>query len=236
MLKKFSPQMIGRAYGIIRTHFSPIKTETPLIHGPCLVLGSAPKPSVPVGFDEAWTFMTVNASQSSVQHWKFSPSFTIMSDQMFGDRPVNLEGKEAVKGRRTGRLILIKRGYPVSETIKKLQALNYRYDELIVIGHWERSHIAHKVLGGYVVIGMGEQKISTGIFAAIMASFLGAAPVILSGFSFSAHGHAYNEFQRKRSHIHIDQAALFIAQKKGLPFYAADAEFSFESGLPEWKG
>ena len=133
------------------------------------------------------------------------------------------------------RLSDLSRQLTVSETKRILHEIKYQYKELTIINHWERSRIAYKVLGEYVAIGSGEQKISTGIFAALIAFYLGANPVILSGFSFSANGHAYNTFKHKRNHISADKTALLLARKKGLPFYASDSKFSLESGLPEWK-
>jgi hypothetical protein len=229
-------QIINRAYGVFRTNIASTKIKIQPIHGPCLLLGSAPNPSVPVGFDKGWVLITVNASQTSVKSWNVQPNLTVTSDYMLGDTPANIAAKEAIRNNKTGRLILIERKRSVAETKKILQILNYQYDELIAIDHWERSRIAHRILGKYVATGSGEEIISTGVFAALMAYFLGADPVVLSGFSFSINGHAYNTYKHKRSHVSVDRAALSLAREKRLPFYTANNKFSLESGLPEWKG
>jgi len=228
--------IVNRAYGIFRTNIANTEINIPPIHGPCLVLGSAPCPEMPAGFDRTWVFMTVNASQSSVRSRDAQPDLTVMSDCMLADSPANMAAKDAIRNNKTGRLILIERGITIADAKKTLQALNYSCDELMVMDHWQRSRVTHRVLGEYVAAGCGGQKISTGVFAALLAYFLGADPVVLSGFSFSMDGHAYNTFRHKRNHIIVDQAALSLARKKGLPFYAAENRFSLESGLPEWKG
>jgi len=203
--------------------------------GTCLVLGSAPDPVMPAGFDSTWGFVTINASQTSAEKWNVQPDATIMSDRMFEDSPANISGKQAIQNRRTHQLFLIQRGHSIYEIEKILQALHYSFERLTVIDHWTRSRITYEILGSYLAIGSGQQKISTGIFASLMAYYLGATAVVLSGFSFTEDGHAYNTLKHKRYHKSFDKKALSLVQEKGLPFYTTDSRFSSESGLPEWK-
>ena len=225
-----------RNYGIFRTHIASITVKRSLIYGPCLVLGSGPNPAIPAGFNKTWSLLTVNASQASIKDLNMQPAVTVISDQMLGNSAANIAGKEALKNSKTSRLVLINRRYAVSHAKRILRTLNYCYEELSVISHWGRSRIAYEVLKEYVALGSGEQKISTGIFASLLALYAGANQVVLSGFSFSIDGHAYNTLNHKRSHISSDKTALLLARNKGLPFYTPDKTFSAESGLPEWKG
>jgi len=180
--------------------------------------------------------MSVNASQAAFPDCTMRPDFTLMTGQMFGNKPVNISCQDAIKGRNTGRLIYIERGHSLAEGIQRLQLLNYSYDKLFSIDHWQRSRITYKVLGKYFSMGSNEQKISTGVFAVILAYFYGAHPIVMSGFSFSTGGHVYDRTQHKRYHVSVDKAALLRARALKLPFYAADRNFSLESGLPEWTG
>lgn len=203
--------------------------------GRCLVLGSAPDPVLPAGFDSTWALVTINASQASIEKWNAQPDATVMSDRMFEDSPANISGKQAIENRKTRQLFLIQRGHSVDETKKILQALHYSFERLTMIDHWTRSSVTHEILGSYLAIGSGQRKISTGIFASLLAYYLGATAVVLSGFSFTKDGHAYNSLKHKRYHLFSDKRALARVQEKRLPFYASDSTFSFESGLPVWR-
>lgn len=228
-------QAVYHVYGIFRTHIASNSMKRGQLLGTCLVLGSAPDPIIPKDFDETWFLMTINASQASVLKYNMQPNATVMSDRMFEQSPANISGKQAIQNCRTQQLFLIQRGHSICETRKILQELNYSFEEFIAIDHWARSRITHKILGSYLAISSGGQKISTGIFASLLAYYLGASSVVLSGFSLTKNGHAYNSLNHKRHHISFDKKALSLVQEKRLPFYAADRTFSNESGLPEWK-
>jgi len=73
---------------------------------------------------------------------------------------------------------------------------------------------------------------SNGIFLALLALHLGARRILMSGFSLSRTGHAYNTLNLRRVHIEGDTLALRRIAGLGLPIFTNDERFSRESGLP----
>ncbi len=208
-----------------------LQNITPSKKGPCLVLGSAPDLVLPAGFDESWTLLSVNASQASIDR---RPDCTIMTSAMLGEKQVNLSAQNALRGKSTGRLFLIERACSVSAAEEKLRAIGYHYESMATVGHWQRAKVVLRATGRNMAAGSGKRKVSNGIFAALWASHSGACPVVMSGFSFTRDGHAYDRCGYKREHVSIDKKALELAGRKGLPLYAADSNFARESGLPKW--
>ena len=76
------------------------------------------------------------------------------------------------------------------------------------------------------------QPPSNGVFLALLALHLGANRILMSGFSLSKTGHAYNTLNLDRRHLDGDTAALRRIVALGLPVFTNDERFSRESGLP----
>jgi hypothetical protein len=73
---------------------------------------------------------------------------------------------------------------------------------------------------------------SNGIFLALLALHLGASRILMSGFSLSRIGHAYNTLDLPRRHVDGDTLALRRIVQSGLPIFTNDERFARESGLP----
>lgn len=204
-------------------------------NGPCFILGSAPR-AVPPGNEFcSWTYLTVNASQLGGECTGRTPDITLMSGQMLGVSPVNVEAKRAISGKKTGNLWLIERGVLLSDAIDILENLKYKYENIVSISHFHRACIVYDVLGEDLGSGPGEEKLSTGIFASLLALNQGAKKVVLSGFSLTEAGHSYNDAGHKRCHVDVDRVVLSLIVKKKLPIYSLTQCFSDESGLPLWR-
>lgn len=207
------------------------------VSGPCLVLGSAPEPRLPDGFDESWTLVTVNASQAGLKQLGCDrvPDLTVMSGQMLGRKPANLAGQEAIRGQRTRHLILIERGaLDRDESVAVLARHRFSYDQITTITSDERSKIVLEVLKKPLALGDGNEKVSTGMFAALLACYLGARPIVLAGFSLEQAGHSYDDRGLHREHVEYDHVALSYIGHRGLPFFAVDERFAKQSGRPQW--
>ena len=206
------------------------------IEGPCFVLGSAPSALWPDRRFAGWTILTVNAAQAIAPAPGSAPDITLMSGQMLGNEPVNLEAKRVLRGRSTGELWLIERGISAAAAAELLRAMDFTYQALRLITPRLRSRITYRQLGVDASAGSGEQKISTGTFAALLALEQGASSVVLSGLSLSDAGHAYNQLGHKRYHLNSDRSALRVAIERGLPIYTICQAFSQASGIPLWNG
>lgn len=213
----------------------PVCTHLPKFSGPCFVLGSAPNPLVPEGFGEQWQFWTVNASQAGVDALSLGdPDVTVMSAQMLGDRPANVAGKAALKGRRTGQLIVIERGFDAAQIVGILRDIGYAIGKLYFISHFQRAVLVRKLLKADLAYGSGEQKVSTGVFAILLALRQGLSPVVVGGLSLSSGGHSYNQLSHKREHVDVDARALALIRQ--FPVFTTNEQFSRDSGVPLWTG
>ncbi len=228
------PSLLDR----LRARLSVSHVAPDATNGPCLVLGSAPNPVIPSGFDAHWTFISVNASQAGAAAAGITrvPDLTVMSGQMLGTKPENLAGQAALRGGRTKQLLLIERGIATREAIPALRILDFRYDVLRTMNHWERAGLTYRLLGEHLATGSGEDKISTGVFAAVFSALRGHRPTVMSGFSLSSDGHSYNPLGHRRQHRRIDALALRMLAAPRYAVFSADADFAASSGLPLWDG
>jgi hypothetical protein len=218
----------------LRTQLTPLDFGGRRIGGGCFVLGSAPSAVWPDPRFADWVLLTVNAAQAAEPPTPRIPDITLMSGQMLGDDPVNREAKRVLRGLSTSELWLIERGITKDAAIEVLRSLSYKYGSLGVISRRQRSRITYRQLGVDAASGVGEEKISTGVFAALLALEQGASKVILSGISLTADGHAYNDLGHVRHHVNSDQRALAVAIGRGLPLFTLCPVFSKASGVPLW--
>jgi len=207
-------------------------------NGPCLVLGSAPDPVRPVGYGAHWTFVSVNAAQSGAAKVgvKRIPDLTVMSGQLLGKKPENLAGQDALRDASTTQLLLIERGVRAREARPALRELNYRYGALRTMDHWQRAGLTYRLLGEHLATGSGEEKISTGVFAVLVAASLGYGPIVMCGFSLSSDGHSYNPLGHRRQHREVDTRALRMLAQRQHAVFSSDPAFAASSGLPLWDG
>jgi hypothetical protein len=219
----------------LRTQLTPLDFGGRRIDGPCFVLGSAPSAIWPKRTFADWVLLTVNAAQAAAPDTARAPDITLMSGQMLGDDPVTQEAKRVLRGLSTGELWLIERGITRDAAIEVLRSMSYGYHALRVMTRRQRSRITYRQLGVDAASGKGEEKISTGVFAALLALEQGASQVVLSGISLSADGHAYNDLGHVRHHVNSDQRALATAIGRGLPLFTLCPVLSKASGVPLWE-
>jgi hypothetical protein len=216
----------------------PLDKSIPRINGNCFVLGSAPTtPLLPEGFNEKWSMITVNASSVIARRLGIiKPDYTVMSGRMLYDKQANREAQSAIQDGCTKRLILIERGDVCSEKAGQLlNEINFAFDEYYPISHRQRAKITHTVTGKNLAFHGGNRKISTGLFAVVLALHLSAKNVILSGFSLTQDGHYYSSSNLVRAHRDMDRYLLNLLTDKGFPIYAADKNAQAEMNVPLWK-
>ena len=159
-----------------------------------------------------------------------------MSGRMLHDTQANREAQSVIKDGCTKRLILIERGDVDSGKAEELlREINFAFDEYYPISHMQRAKITHAVTGKNLAFHDGNRKISTGLFAVVLALHLSAKNVILSGFSLTQDGHSYSSSNLARAHRDMDRYLLNRLTEKGFPVYAADKKTQVDMKLPLWK-
>lgn len=217
--------MLGAISGLLKP-VSPL----PQLSGPALVLGSGPGACLPTGFDDTWTLATVNGSQAVAARLGCrSPNITLLGASVLKNQPANREAQAVLKARGTETLISIRGRRRFSLARFHLARLGYTFDRFCLISGSERLDFISSVLDERIGVNL---KPSNGVALAFICLHLGAAGVVMTGFSLSRGGHAYNDKNRPRQHTAEDRELLRRSAVKGVPIYAGSVEFAQESGIP----
>lgn len=209
----------------------------PRITGPALVVGSAPHPAKPAGVTSGWFRISVNASQVVLDRFGLPPpDLTVFRSRLADSEPdaAGLAAWTALQGLATQHLLIGSEGGRTARRVAAGHA--YRPARMTVIRNSTRGAIVADVLGEYLTIATNANGISNGVFAALLAVRLGAAPVVLSGFSLQGGWSHAPGLDSQRYHQQGDQRACRLMREKGLPVFAADEAFAASTGLPLWQG
>lgn len=205
--------------------------------GPVLLLGSAPTASVPADFGHDWTLVCANAAQAGGDRLGLaSPQLIVLRTNFFDAGRVHAEAREALRNRSATHVVF--RGVPEQKAYvaDQLADLAFTYETLTVVERQKRERIVLQAVGNVPALIAVNRDLSNGVFSLCCCIDLFRQPVVMSGFSFSVAGHAYNASNLPRAHVDQDRKALRIIQSRGWPVYASEAKFAEESGLPLWKG
>ncbi|MFK3968493.1 membrane-anchored protein [Ensifer adhaerens] len=217
---------------------APPSTPSPFI-GPVVVVGSAPVSHKPAGFNENFTVITVNGSQSVSAGWGVEvPAVTMMMfNQVDGTTPNAVEVRRVLKGRRTGALyVLLWRKDDRRRLEEGLRAFDYSYDTLQIVDRYERMALLDRVAGLRSLELDADSKCSNGMNAVLFALHNGAPAVIITGINPNSAGHVYNQAGLIRLHTQMDKHLVAKLLQAGRPIYTADPLVSEELGIPLWNG
>lgn len=207
--------------------------------GPVVVVGSAPVSHKPAGFNENFTVITVNGSQSVSAGWGVEiPAVTMMMfNQVEGTTPNAVEVRRVLKGRRTGALyVLLWRKDDRQRLEEGLRAFDYSYDTLQIVDRYERMALLDRVAGLRSLELDADSKCSNGMNAVLFALHNGAPAVIITGINPNSAGHVYNQAGLTRLHTQMDKQLVAKLLEAGRPIYTADPLVSEELGIPLWNG
>jgi hypothetical protein len=206
-------------------------TSVPFRH-PCVVLGSAPDPSVPPG---PYHLICVNSSGYAARALGLpEPDVTVLAGFKL-IHPNREEDRQALRGLRTRTLLLVTYLLPVplAEAERMLAELDFRYERLETVDFDGRARVIEGVTGSPLGSEAApESRVSNGIFAACYALQAGAPCVVLCGISLTSGGHFYSDRGRPRRHIASDTAALVALQARGWPVQTTDAGMARATGMP----
>jgi hypothetical protein len=202
----------------------------PEIDRPALVLGSGPNAAPPPGFPEGWSLLTVNGSQAIASGWGASvPEVTLFGTTVLDRRPSNLAAQAVLRGKSTKSLLIVADRHKKLMNRLRLLMIGYRFQSLSWLTTEERRAFLASVLGEDIA---GRVKPSNGVFLAIIALAQGAPEVMMTGFSLTSKGHAYNDLSHPRNHAAADAEVLAGLSDRKLPITTNDERFAAEAGIP----
>jgi hypothetical protein len=198
----------------------------PALSGPALVLASGPGAAVPSDFNERWTLATVNGSQAVAARLGLgSPDVTLMGTSILR----NKDAQEVLRGKRTGTLICVRDKKHRDPARIRLAFLKYSYSGFFFLTRQERLRLLSEMVGESVA---SPARPSNGVILALLALHLGCEKVIMTGFSLTKDGHAYNNKGCVRGHKEQDRHILGKVVQRKLPIFTNQPDFSAESGIP----
>ena len=207
--------------------------------GPALVLGSGPNSRIPQNYGPGWTLVTANAAQIAAEALGLpAPDIALMHRGIFvGIDQADHYKRELLAGRGARHLVVPIWPGSTAPLAEGARGFRYGFETLTGLGKWQLAHLVWSLSGDYVATRRSwQKKISTGAFAIFMTRYLGASPIVLSGFSLSSSGHAYDKRNSFRHHADEDAVLIRMALRAGFPLFAADPGFAAETGIPMWEG
>jgi len=207
-----------------------LRSLLPVLNGPTLVLGSAPEPKLPSEIDTSWKLICVNGSGFVAKSLQLPvPDITIISGATFGKTQANQEGQLALTNLKTKILIYIDVSHSFDVAKQIMDKVGYRFEKVFIMKAEAREKIIRTVT---------RQPVdptclpSNGIFASILALFMGTTSVTLSGISLIKTGHHYSQSDCPRQHVLDDSRFISAMIGMDMPLITADIELAKSSGLP----
>lgn len=198
----------------------------------CLVVGSAPSAILPpaASFDAC---ICVNGSPWTLRKMGMGcPDMTVVAGwSTRTDKPVRLETQRIWRGLETRRLFFIETGATAEEGRRVIDACGFRYETFQSIAQIERSVIIGDVCGRELGWGKRDDRVSNGIFSAILAIWGGASEVIIAGISVGG-GHAYIKEETPREHQQGDEAFFALASSLPVHLSTTSQELRQRYGFP----
>jgi hypothetical protein len=186
-------------------------------HKRALVIGSAPNLVLPP-VDRYDTVICVNGSgRPAFDLGILQPDLTVVGGYSTrSDTDVRLKTRIAWRGLETNCLLFVVSGRAAWRGRRIIRSAGLRFDTFRTVSMEERAFITSEVCRENLFQGEREDRISMGVFAAIVALWSGADRVILAGFSLGG-GHRYIEGDTPRYHLAGDARFFRSARALSLP-------------------
>lgn len=181
----------------------------------CIVVGSAPGAIAPVMLDGDAVFC-VNGSPFSARAMGLrTPNVTVVDGNSTRQHEqVTVATQQAWRGLSTRHLLLIEAGTTARRGKRVIKASGMQYGVFSSITRQEREQITIDICGAPLGDRSTHDRISTGIFTAILAAWSGATSIVLVGFSMSG-GHAY--IDRPTTRWHTGGDGNFLRSHREMP-------------------
>jgi hypothetical protein len=214
-----------------------VEPKLPRISGDAFVFGAAPDPVVPEHLLRNATIVTANASQLSLEaHGVTNPHITFMRSNMSQGRDVDIMKLEALRGRKTGLLVLMagRQDPECTNQLALLSSVDYRFDDLLIATAAQASMIHNRVLDARTGFLVKKFRPSMGLQAVIFCLGMGATSVAIAGVSFRTDGCSFSALSYKRKHVDGDRMILDRIRRRGLPVRAVEEQLAADANLPRW--
>lgn len=169
-----------------------------------------------------------NAGNIGIDH----PDATFLVSHTFGRTTRQSRTTyELLRGRRSKNIFIFTGTLDMERCLEGVRSANLMHDAIDEISAHERAAIVGAICGVELGFGKLEQRVSTGITAAICAIWAGAREVNLSGFSLSG-GHSYTKYNARRLHTAPDMQFLSLCSELKLPVTTTSVELAAQFGIP----
>jgi hypothetical protein len=198
----------------------------------CLIVGSAPDVVIPK-LQLGDRCICVNGSPYAAKHQGIDkPDLTIINGNTTSLKSEKSQATIAIwKGLQTREILFVETGDRERHARSVIERVGFRYDRFTKISKWERAAIIGEVCGVELGIGNYDERVSNGMFAAILAVWGQASEIVMCGFSFRG-GHNYIKAELPRQHISGDQAFFACAKQRGFPLTTTSVEIHETCGVP----
>lgn len=199
----------------------------------CLVFGSAPDPVVPQMASNG-AIICINGSGSPVRRLGLrDPDLTIMSSNVtILKKDVRVETIRHLDGLHSTHLLLFRGSEETQRrALDALQDAGYRCDDAATLADRQYVAIASGLVPVSNILSRGDERISTGVFAVAVATWLRARSIVLAGFSLAG-GHSYIAGDTPRNHVSADAAFFASIIARGLPVTTTSRELAARFGIP----
>jgi hypothetical protein len=198
----------------------------------CLVVGSAPNVVVPKPRSGDRCICVNGSPYAAKQGGIDKPDLTIITGNATALKNEHSRATVPVwRGLQTREVLFVETGDRERHARSVLDGIDFRYDRFSKISKWERAAIIGDVCGVELGIGNYDERVSNGVFGAILALWSNANTVVICGVSFRG-GHNYIDTELPRQHINGDHAFFECADRLGLPISTTSVEIHEARGVP----
>ncbi|WP_110667979.1 hypothetical protein [Salinicola halophilus] len=203
-----------------------------LVDRNCLILGSAPEPVMPSPRRYS-RCVCINGSPWVAARHGLVPDLTVIAGYTTRvEREVSSQSLERLRGLRTSRLLFVTAGNEFEAGSAVLRERGFESGSSYAADPLMRAAILEDTLrGSDSGLGKRDDRVSNGLFAVVLALWLGARKVTLAGFSLAG-GHSYIGEETPRFHVDGDVACLkLLAHRYGSRVTTTNPTLAAEIGL-----
>jgi hypothetical protein len=197
----------------------------------CLIIGSAPEIVIPGPLQNDRHICVNGSPYVAKQGGIDTPDLTVITGDATALKNDHSRATVPIwKGLQTRDQLFIETGDRARHARSVLDDVGFRYERFLAISKWERAAIIGEVCGVELGIGNYDERVSNGVFGAILALWCNASDVVLCGFSFRD-GHSYIRAELPRQHVKGDHSFFDCADRLGFPISTTSVEIHEARGV-----
>jgi hypothetical protein len=167
----------------------------------CIIIGSAPNLVAPPRRPGDCCLCANGSVQAALALGISEPDLTVITGHATNlSNAVSRANVKAWQGRQTSELVFIVNGDTEAHAQQLFADTGFGYRHFTALDIYERAVIIEDVTGIDAGVGARDDRISMGVFAAVLAMWGGAAEIVLCGLSLQG-GHSYIASSTPRHHV-----------------------------------